>query len=450
MDNNFPNSWKLLPLENCMEAIIDYRGKTPRKSSFGIPLITAKIVKGGRILEPNEFIPVEDYDDRMQRGIPKAGDIVVTTEAPLGEVGQLDGRKLSVGQRLITLRGKDGLLDNTFLKFLLMSEFVQNQIQARGTGTTVIGIKQKELRKISLPLPPIDEQRAIARILGALDDKIELNRRMNRTLEEMARALFKAWFVDFDPVAAKAEGRLPFGMRAETAALFPAEFEETASEDFPVIPKGWAQGTFGDIAENIRRGISPKNIAPDMPYIGLEHMPRKDIALSEWGWAGDVTSNKFEFKKGEILFGKLRPYFHKVGVASVDGVCSTDVLVVSPKSPEYFGLLLGHVSSVDFVNFVDAASEGTKMPRTNWETMARFPIAIPGEKLSEAFTRTITPMIGRIHANISESRTLAAIRDALLPKLLSGEVRVNNGYPKGTMWPSANPAEERGASRTSA
>lgn len=200
MENHFPENWSLLPLADCMEAIIDYRGKTPRKSPFGIPLITAKIVKDGRIHEPNEFIPVEDYDERMQRGIPQAGDIVVTTEAPLGEVGQLDGRKLSVGQRLITLRGKDGLLDNTYLKFLMMSEYIQNQLVARATGTTVIGIKQKELRKISLAIPPLQEQRAIAGILGALDDKIEINRRMNRTLESMARAVFRQWFVEGEQV----------------------------------------------------------------------------------------------------------------------------------------------------------------------------------------------------------------------------------------------------------
>src|SRR3990172_4996738 len=198
--NNFSETWRIATLEDCMEVIIDYRGKTPHKSSFGIPLITAKIVKGGRILEPDEFIPLEDYDERMQRGIPKGGDVVVTTEAPLGEVGQLDDRKLSVGQRLITLRGKEGLLNNTYLKFLMQSEFVQNQLYARATGTTVIGIKQKELRRVNLVLPPLPEQRAIAHILGTLDDKIELNRRMNETLEAMARALFKSWFVDFDPV----------------------------------------------------------------------------------------------------------------------------------------------------------------------------------------------------------------------------------------------------------
>lgn len=307
-----------------------------------------------------------------------------------------------------------------------------NSLEGRDNIETIIeqvsaaGIRGSDLAQLEVPYLDVKEQRKIARILGALDDKIELNRRMNHTLEEMARSLFKSWFVDFDPVTAKAEGRVPFGMNAKTASLFPAEFEKTSNEDFPEIPIGWQLGTFGDIAENIRRGTNPKDIDPEMPYIGLEHMPRKSIELSDWGRAADVSSNKFAFKTGEILFGKLRPYFHKVGVAPLDGVCSTDVLVVSPKSPEYFGLMLGHVSSVDFVNFVDAASEGTKMPRTNWETMARFTIAIPDKKLSEAFTQKTMPMIKKIHANIFESRSLASIRDALLPKFLSGEVRVKN------------------------
>src|SRR3990172_3939092 len=196
--NNFSETWRIATLEDCMEVIIDYRGKTPHKSSFGIPLITAKIVKGGRILEPDEFIPLEDYDERMQRGIPKAGDVVVTTEAPLGEVGQLDDRKLSVGQRLITLRGKEGLLNNTYLKFLMQSEFVQNQLYARATGTTVSGIKQAELRKIDLLIPPLPTQRRIADILSVLDEKIELNRQVNVTLEAMAQAIFREWFVDFN------------------------------------------------------------------------------------------------------------------------------------------------------------------------------------------------------------------------------------------------------------
>jgi type I restriction enzyme S subunit len=421
---DFPSDWKLLPLDKCMSVIIDYRGVTPEKSSFGIPLVTAKIVKGGQLLQFNEYIPVENFGAWMRRGLPEPGDVVMTTEAPLGEVAQLDGRKVALGQRIMTLRGKPGFLDNTFLKFLMMSDFVQSQLQGRATGTTVLGIKQRELRTIQLVIPPFEEQRAIARILGALDDKIELNRRMNSTLEAMAQAIFKSWFVDFDPVVARSEGQQPFGMNAETTELFPSEFQASVDKDFVSIPVGWKLGKIGDIGENIRCGVNPNDVYPETPYIGLEHMPRKSIELSKWGRSIDVTSNKSKFKKGEILFGKLRPYFHKVGIAPIDGVCSTDILVITTKQPEYFGVILGHLNSVDFINYVDAGSEGTKMPRTNWEMMARYPIIIPDRKTASRFTKIVSPMVQKIHANIYESRTLANIRDALLPRLVSGEVRV--------------------------
>jgi len=374
-----------------MAAIIDYRGKSPEKTTSGVPLVTAKIVKGGRIEKPDEFIAEEDYDDWMRRGMPEAGDVVMTTEAPLGEIAQLDGKRIALAQRLITLRGKPKVLDNTFLKFLMQSEFVQNQLKARSTGTTVLGIRQSELRKVSLVLPLHDEQLAIASVLGALDGKIELNREMNETLEALAQTLFKNQFVD--AAATK-------------------------------LPKGWRAGTLGEVTENPRRGIQPEEIKSSTPYIGLEHMPRRCIALSEWGHADELESNKFEFERGEILFGKLRPYFHKVGVAPVDGVCSTDILVVRPKTPEWFGFVLGHVSSVELVNHTNAASTGTKMPRANWNDIARFEVALPPDSLAAEFTDLIRPMIDRIIANIHESRTLAELRDALLPKLLSGELRV--------------------------
>ncbi len=220
------SEWEKCRLEDCMDAIIDYRGKTPKKTKEGIPLITAKIIKKGRIENISEFIAEDDYDSWMKRGIPKTGDIVMTTEAPLGEVAQLDDRKIALAQRVITLRGKKGLLDNTFLKYLLISQYVQHQLDGRGTGTTVKGIKQSELRQVVLKFPPLPEQKAIAHILGALDDKIELNRQINETLEAMAQALFKSWFVDFDPVidnALAAGNSIPevFAKRAEARSPSP-------------------------------------------------------------------------------------------------------------------------------------------------------------------------------------------------------------------------------------
>lgn len=426
LSDNFPSNWKLLPLETCMAAIIDYRGKSPRKVSSGVPLITAKIVKDGRILPPEEYIAEEDYHDWMRRGTPEAGDVLMTTEAPLGEVAQLDGRKVALAQRLITLRGRPGILDNRFLKFAMQSEFVQNQLRARATGTTVHGVRQSELRKVELAVPPISEQRAIGHILGTLEDKIQLNRRMNETLEAMARAIFKSWFVDFDPVRAKAEGRQPPGMDAATAARFPDSFEDSP---LGKIPKSWKVARLGDIAENPRRGVRPQQATSETPYIGLEHMSRKSIALANWGRSGEVASNKFAFRQGEILFGKLRPYFHKVGVAPLDGVCSTDILVIAPRSEEWYGIVLGHVSSEEFVSYTDSASTGTKMPRTNWHDMARYEIALPDGCLADAFSCVAKSLVEEIRQNIFEIHALVAIRDALLPKLISGEIRVSSSYP---------------------
>ncbi len=194
------SNWKRYSFEDCMEAIIDYRGKTPKKTTSGIPLITAKIIKNGSIQPVKEFIAEDDYESWMRRGIPKAGDVVLTTEAPLGEVAQLDERKIALAQRVITLRGKTKFLDNTFLKYLLISSDVQHQLDGRGTGTTVKGIKQSELRQLELPIPDFNTQLSIAKILGDLDKKIHLNNETNETLEQMAQALFKSWFVDFDPV----------------------------------------------------------------------------------------------------------------------------------------------------------------------------------------------------------------------------------------------------------
>ena len=423
MASEFPSGWKLLPIESCMAALIDYRGKSPRKVLCGIPLITARIVKGGRILPPDEYIAEEDYREWMRRGIPESGDILLTTEAPLGEVAQLDGRKVALAQRLITLRGKPEVLDNRFLKFVMQSQFVQNQLRARATGTTVHGVRQSELRKVQLPVPPMSEQRAIAHILGTPDDKIELNRRMNETLEAMNCAIFKSWFVDFDPVHAKDEGHQSFGMDAATAALFPDSFQDSPLGE---IPKGWRAGQFGDIAENLRTGVDPGDAPANAPYIGLEHMPRNSIALTGWGRSEEVASNKFAFRHGEILFGKLRPYFHKVGIAPVDGVCSTDILVLRAKTAEWHGLVLGHASSEEFVRYTNAVSTGTKMPRTNWHDMARYKIALPDSRLAEVFSSFSRGVAEMIRQNILQSKTLAAMRDTLLPKLISGQIRIRN------------------------
>ena len=270
------------------------------------------------------------------------------------------------------------------------------------------------------------EQRAIAHVLGTLDDKIELNRRMNETLEEMARALFKSWFVDFEPVRAKMDGRWPRGeslpgLPAEHYDLFPDRLVPSELGD---IPEGWAVKPLGEVAAQRRAGAKPEEIDADTPYIGLEHMPRHCITLSDWGNVDGLASAKFRFKQGDILFGKLRPYFHKVGVAAVGGVCSTDVVVIQPLNVHWFGFLLGHASSEPFVNYTDATSTGTRMPRTKWTDMARYRVALPSSDGAEAYNSVVNPWIEGILSAVHASRALAKQRDALLPGLVSGEVGV--------------------------
>ena len=160
---------KKLTVEDGMDAIIDYRGKTPEKTAQGVPLVTAKVVKNGELLEPDEFIAEDAYDDWMRRGFPEAGDVLFTTEAPLGEVAQLDGRKVALAQRLLVLRGKSGVLQNTFLRFALTSWEVRRQIETRATGSTVKGIRQKELRQVELPIPPYALQQTFATRIQAIE-----------------------------------------------------------------------------------------------------------------------------------------------------------------------------------------------------------------------------------------------------------------------------------------
>ncbi len=289
------------------------------------------------------------------------------------------------------------------------------------TGSTFPKLTKANLNNIRLIVPPLDEQRSIAHILGTLDDKIELNHRMNETLEAIARAIFKSWFIDFDPVRAKAEGKQPFGMDEETAALFPSEFEDS---ELGEIPKGWAIGYLSHYAENPRRGIEPTEIAPETPYFGLEHMPRGSISLSDWGAAETISSNKFIFRQGEILFGKLRPYFRKVGVAPIDGVCSTDIFVLRPRRREYGEFVLMWASDQRFIDHCNAVSNGARMPRVNWKDMGSYPFVAPQDSILEKYHQIIRPMVEQIIQNIHLSRTLHELRDALLPKLLSGEIRV--------------------------
>jgi type I restriction enzyme S subunit len=428
MAAEFPTAWKLLPIESCMAAIIDYRGKSPRKVQFGIPLITAKIVKGGRIFPPDEYIAAEDYDEWMRRGIPKAKDIVLTTEAPLGEVAQLDGCKVALAQRLITLRGKADVLDNDFLKFVLQSAFVQNQLRARATGTTVHGIRQSELRKVLLPLPPISEQLRIAHILGALDDKIELNRKMNETLEAIAGAIFKSWFVDFDPVRAKAEGHQPICMSAEIAALFPNSLRNG-------IPQGWGKSTLSTFTE-LQNGYAFKSSdwqGVGVPVVKIGSVTPRIVNIKDVSFVSSTIAAQqvaFALKPGDILVG-LTGYVGETGripPTSNPPLLNQRVARFFPKKllGEPSAFVYTCVRDPKFKDFAIERAHGSAQPNVSTKELLSYPVVNPGLQIIKAFEEISGPLLSLSLSNCGEVDTLLDLRDLLLPKLMSGQLRVKD------------------------
>jgi type I restriction enzyme S subunit len=423
--------WRRVKIEEVAERVaMGPFGSSIKVETFapsGVPVISGQHLHGSKVSDRSGFnFITEQHADRLKSANVRPGDVIFTHAGNIGQVAYIaessEFDRYVISQRQFYMRCDPDKVIPAFVVAYFKTPEGRHQLLANTSQVGVPSIARPVtyLRTLEIPLPPLSTQRAIAHVLGTLDDKIELNRRMSETLEAMARALFKSWFVDFDPVRAKAEGR-DLGLPKYLNDLFPSRFVTSALGRIPV---GWETARFGDVADHPRHTVRPGEIEPETPYIALEHMPKRCIALSDWGTGDGLESNKFAFKRGEILFGKLRPYFHKVGVAPVDGVCSTDIVVLTPRTRDWFGIVMGHASSVEFVDYTDAGSTGTKMPRTSWEQMARYEIVLPPVLVAGAFTQMIQPIVDRIVAGIHQSRALAALRDALPPKLLSGELRI--------------------------
>jgi type I restriction enzyme, S subunit len=417
---------RAVPINDAVELIIDHRGRTPKKlggdfSSTGVQVVSAKNVHGGRVhLDENRrFVPREMAERWMPNKL-MPGDVLLTSEAPLGEAAYLDGHTdLCLGQRLFALRARPGVTDRRFLYYALRSPLVQRRLHARATGTTAQGIKQSELRQVELALPPVFEQERIAAALGSLDDKIDSNRRLASLLEEVAAEVFRARFIDFVGV------------------------EPLVDSEIGHLPEGWRAGQLKDIAVVHREMVSGES---DLPYLGLDAMPRASTVLTDWMTENAPAGQAAVFDTGDVLFGKLRPYFRKVGVAPLAGRCSTEILVLRPVSQEMYGIVLGHVASPAFIEHCVAVSRGTKMPRAEWRDAGSFAIAIPPENEAARHTKVIRTLYQQIRTLIHESRALISVRDALLPKVVSGEIRVAEIADPN---PSADILATRGTAATS-
>ena len=420
--------WSTVALGEVVELTLSSVDKKSKPSEHPVQLCNyTDVYKNDFILADMDFMSATATDREIGRCSLVAGDVIITKDSEAhDDIGvpslvRENIPNLLCGYHLAILRAKPEI-DGTYLFYALKTQEIQQQFHAYANGVTRFALRKADIGLVELPFPPLEEQRTIAHVLGALDDKIELNRRMSETLEETVRALFKSWFVDFDPVRAKLEGQ-DTGLPWHLADLFP---DRLVDSEMGEIPEGWSVGLLGDIAVSQRRRIDPAMVDSDTPYIGLKHMPRRSVALMDWEEAGSVSSTKSAFEVGDILFGKLRPYFHKVGIAPVDGLCSTDIVVLTAQVPKWFSFVLACVSSAEFVAYTSQTSTGTKMPRTSWQTMSIYELCRPTDVAVQEFHHAVSPMLGQIIENVHESRALAAFRDTLLTKLISGKIRVQD------------------------
>lgn len=427
-----------LPLEDCLDALIDYRGKTPKKTDSGIPLITAKVIKGGRIETPTEFIAPDSYGAWMRRGLPKAGDVVLTVEAPLGEVAQLGHEKVALAQRVVTLRGKTDLLDNSYLLYLLQTNEMQEQLQARATGTTVLGIKQSELRKVLLNLPPMSVQKSAAATLKTIDDRITLLRETNATLEAIAQAIFKSWFVDFDPVRAKMEGRAPEGMDEATAALFPDSFEES---ELGPVPRGWQVVTIGELCNVTIGGLwgkDTKENADLVPAICLRGVDLESLRAIGFAadapvrWVKPTAMDRRRFSESEVLIASSgagpcgRPLWAGTDFESIYGkpvIFSNFVKRLwcgSPAKAIFVDRLLSEMRhSREIWNYIN----GTSVPNLDEKLLlSTKKIVVPTNGVLESFEQIARAIYNKLYSQ--HAQTLTSLRDTLLPRLISGKLRL--------------------------
>ena len=463
------SDWKELPLNDVIELVIDHRGKTPKKLGFddffseGYPVLSAKHVKTSGLvnLDAMRFANEEIYKKWMKEPTQK-GDVILTSEAPLGELFYIDGsKKYVLGQRVFGLRPKSDVLDSMYLLVWLSSAEGQGRLQARATGSTVQGIKQSELLKIMIPIPPMEVQKDIASIYGSLDQKIQLNTQINQTLEQIAQSLFKSWFVDFDPVRAKVQalsdglsleqaelaamqaisGKTPeeltalsqaqpdrYAELAETAKAFPCEMVEV---DGVEVPKGWKYKPADELFD-IGIGKTPprketewfSTNPDDMQWISIKDMGNSGVFITESSeFLTNQAVDKFNIRKipENTVLLSFKLTIGRVSITTCETTTNEAIahFKITDKSfltTEYLYLFF---QQFDFNSLGSTSSIATAV---NSKTIKGIEILIPNEELIKAFQMKISNIFVQIKNLTMENKNLVKTRDLLLPKLLNREI----------------------------
>jgi type I restriction enzyme S subunit len=397
-----------LTIEDATECLIDYRGKTPPKTDSGIRLVTAKVVKAGQIQsEPAEFIAADFYDEWMRRGLPEKFDVLLTTEAPLGEVAILKNEdRIALAQRIILLRAKPGLVNPHYLFYALQSDFGQAELKARASGTTVLGIKQSELRKVRVPVFSLEVQERIATILSAYDDLIENGQRRIKILESMARVLYREWFVNF---------RFPGYEKHQRVASALGE-----------IPRGWEALPFTEIADVLSGGTPKTDIEEywdgDIPFFTPRDAPGGFYVQDA---EKHVTKMGLETCASELypvdtVFITARGTVGKVALPSVPMAMNQSCYALRGKSgiPQRFLFLM----TLQQVDYLKTNTGGATFSTIVIDTFRRMEVVVPPRATIAGFVRRVDGIFDQLKTLERQVSNLRHTRDLLLPHLLSGRL----------------------------
>ncbi|ODW97832.1 hypothetical protein BBL97_17790 [Vibrio parahaemolyticus] len=317
------------------------------------------------------------------------------------------------------LRPNPELLDSEYLYYVVSSKKFRDNHANHNSGSVQGYTNIPTVKGLPLPVPSIAVQKKIAKVLQSLDRKIAVNQQTNQTLEAMAQAIFKSWFVDFDPVKAKMRGEQPEGMDEATASLFP---EKLVESELGLIPDGWAVGTLSDVAKYCSARTSIDGVTVEN-YISTENMlaDKKGVtAASKLPTAKTIAA----YKTGDILVSNIRPYFKKIWLAEGNGGRSNDVLGFESSAPNTDSFLMNLLYQDSFFEYMTRTSKGAKMPRGDKTAIMNWEMAVPPVELREAFSTIVDKFYKLIPQNRAQNETLESLRDTLLPKLLSGEIEL--------------------------
>jgi type I restriction enzyme, S subunit len=426
---DLPDGWAYARLST----LVDDRGisygvvQPGSDDTEGIPIVRVNNLKDHRIATYDAMRVSRVIEAKYQRTRLRGGEVLISLVGSLGEIAvvpsELAGWNVARAIGVIPVRSDVGA---DWVSICLRSATVQHYIRTWATTTVQATLNLKDVANLPIPIPPRHEREVIAHILGTLDDKIELNRKMNQTLEAMARAIFKSWFVDFDPVRAKAEGRDP-GLPADLAALFPESFEDS---ELGEIPKGWKIQSIVDLAELNSWTLSKSDVLNRIEYIEISEVSKGNIGTIQVYKRGEEPSRaRRRLRHGDTILSTVRPdrgsYFLCLNPTE-NQIASTGFAVFTPKKTPW-SLLHAALTQDELFERLGHLADGGAYPAIRPEVIGEWQLPMPDSTaITDAFHRICGSLYEKAEQNRRESRHLVGLRDALLPKLLSGEIRMKD------------------------